>query len=115
MPKRKYKTAPETLLAEGQLIVSSTNDAKYQHRVEVVNLVLSGMVPSELCKYIAESKTTITLWVKIADEQGFEALKIKKQSGRPPKMTKEQLEILKSVLNEDKKNVLKNIRISVIK
>lgn len=35
------------------------------------------MVPSELCKYIAESKSTITLWSKIADEQGFEALKIK--------------------------------------
>ncbi len=48
IPKRKYKTNKEKLLAEGVLIVSSTDDAKYQHRVEAVNLVSGGMKPSEL-------------------------------------------------------------------
>ncbi len=101
MPERKYKTNKEKLLAEGILIVSSTDDAKYQHRVEAVNLVLGGMKPSELSKYISESKNTITSWVKIADEQGFEALMIKKQTGRPPKLSSTQLSEIENTLNED--------------
>ena len=101
MPARKYKTNPSDLLAEGQLIVNSTDDAKYQHKVEMVNLVLSGLTPSYLSTYCGDSKNTITLWVKIADEQGFEALKAKKQSGRPSKLTSNQIAEIRSVLEED--------------
>ena len=101
MPARKYKTNPSELLAEGQLIVNSTDDAKYQHKVEMVNLVLSGLTPSYLSTYCGDSKNTITLWVKVADEQGFEALKAKKQSGRPSKLTSDQITEIRSVLEED--------------
>lgn len=101
MPNRKYHTDPAQLLAEGQMIVSSTNDAKFQHKVEIVNLVLSGLTPSFLSNYCGESKNAITLWVKTADEQGFDALKPKKQSGRPMKLSPEQLSGIKRVLEED--------------
>ena len=77
MPARVYKTDKEQLLAEGKLIVSATDDAKFQHKVEMVNLVLGGITPSMLSKYVRESKNTITLWVKTADEQGFDALRVK--------------------------------------
>lgn len=101
MPTRKYKTDKNQLLAEGQMIVSSTDDAKYQHRVEIVNLVLGGMTPSALSEYVSESKNTITMWVKSADEKGFESLRIKKQTGRPPKLSSEDIAAIKSVLEED--------------
>jgi len=101
MPTRKYKTNPEQLLAKGQLIANSTQDAKYQHKVEMVNLVLSGLTPSYLSRYCGDSKNTITLWVKTADEQGFEALKPKKHTGRPSKLTSEQLSEIGAVLEED--------------
>ena len=101
MPARKYKTNPVQLLAEGQQIIHTTSDVKYRHKVEMVNLVLSGLTPSYLSTYCGDSKRTITLWVKIADEQGFEALKPKKPSGRPAKLTKEQLAELRTVLEED--------------
>ena len=101
MPARKYKTNPEELLAEGQLIVNSTTDAKYQHKVEMVNLVLSGITPSYLSTYCGDSKNAITLWVKIADEQGFEALRVKRQTGRPPKLNSTQITQIRMVLEED--------------
>ena len=101
MPTRQYKTDPQLLLAEGQIIVNTTDDAKFQHRVELVNLVLGGLSPSFLSQYCAESKNTITLWVKIADEQGFDALRIKKQTGRPAKLSPEELAQIKSVLAKD--------------
>lgn len=101
MPSRNYVTDPQVLLAEGQMIVSSTDDAKYQHKVECVNIVLGGMPPSELSKYVAESKNTITQWVKTADEEGFEALHPKKQPGRPQKLTPAQLDEISKLLDED--------------
>ena len=101
MPARKYKTNPVQLLAEGQQIIHTTSDAKYRHKVEMVNLVLSGLTQSYLSTYCGDSKRTITLWVKIADEQGFEALKPKKPTGRPPKLTKEQMAEIRTVLEED--------------
>jgi hypothetical protein len=45
MPVRKYVSDPKKLLSEGKLIVNSTDDAKFQHRVEMVNLVLAGLTP----------------------------------------------------------------------
>jgi len=101
MPTRKYKTNPSELLAQGQMIVNSTKDAKYRHRVEMVNLVLSGLTPSYLSNYCGDSKGTITLWVKIADEQGFDALKGKAHTGKPPKLTREQAAEICEVLQED--------------
>ena len=101
MPARQYKTEPARLLAEGQLIVNTTSDAKFQHKVEMVNLVLSGLTPSYLSTYCGDSKSTITRWVKIADEQGFEALKVKKQTGRKPKLTWEQKEEIRTAVEED--------------
>ena len=101
MPARKYKTCPAQLLAEGQQIVHTTTDAKYRHKVEMVNLMLGGLTPSYLSSYCGNSKRTVTLWVKIADEQGFEALKPKKATGRPAKLTKEQMAEIRTVLEED--------------
>ena len=102
MPERKYVTDKAQLLAQGQMIVSSNEDAAYVHRVDCVNLVLGGMPPSEVSKYVPESKNTITAWVKTADEQGFDALHIKKQTGRPPKLTAEQMAEIEKILLEDK-------------
>ena len=101
MPVRQYKSDPAQLLTEGQQIVHSASDAKYRHRVEMVNLVLSGLTPSYLSTYCGDSKSAITRWVKIADEQGFEALKTKKQTGRIPKLTREQKAEIRAMIEED--------------
>ncbi len=83
------------------MIVSSTEDSRFQHKVECVNLVLGGMMPSELSRYVAESKNTITMWVKTADERGFDALHTRKQPGRPAKLSCEQMDELERILKED--------------
>lgn len=101
MPKRKYHTDPSKLLEEGQKIVQTTDDEKYRHRVELVNLVLGGQIPSQLSEYVKESKNTITRWVKIADEQGFESLRPKKHVGRSSRLDAAQQNGIKSVLEKD--------------
>lgn len=90
MPKRQYETGPRQLLAKRQMIINTTDDAKFRHKVELVNLVLGGLgglSPSFLSEFYAESKNTITLWVKIADEKGFDALRTRKPTGWPAKLS----------------------------
>ncbi len=101
MPKRKYHTDPARLLAKGQEILQTTKDVKYRHGVELVNIVLSGQTPSHLSECVKESKNTITRWVKIADEQGFEALRPRKYVGRASRLNTAQQSAIKSVLEED--------------
>lgn len=102
MPARNYLTDPKQLLAQGQMIVSSTEDSRFQHKVECVNLVLGGgMMPSELSRCVAESKNTITMWVKTADERGFDTLHTRKQLGRLTKLSRKQLEELERIVKED--------------
>ncbi len=101
MPIRRYKSDPALLLVQGRMIISSSQDAKFHHKVEIVNLVLSGLTPSFLSTFCGDSKNAITLWVKTVDEQGFEALRTKKQPGRAPKLSPQQLSHIKDVLEED--------------
>ncbi len=101
MPDRKYITDKAKLLAQGRMIVSSNEESSFIHKVECVNFVLGGMPPSEVSRYVAESKNTITAWVKTADEQGFDALHTKEQTGRPPKLSSEQMSEIENILLED--------------
>ena len=98
---RKYKTDPELLLALGKAIVATEGASRYRHKVEMVNLVLGGLTPSFLAKYCGDSKNAITGWVKLADECGFEALRDGKSTGRPPKLSAEQVAESDRFLGED--------------
>ena len=98
---RKYKTDPELLLAQGKAIVAAGEEARYLHKVEMVNLVLAGLTPSFLAKYCRDSKNAITGWVKPADECGFEALRDGKSTGRPPKLSAEQVAEIDRLLGEE--------------
>ena len=98
---RKYKTAPEELLARGRAIVAAGAEGRYLHKVEMVNLVLGGLTPSFLAQYCKDCKNAITGWVKAADERGFEALRDGKSTGRPPKLSAGQVAEIDALLQEE--------------
>lgn len=101
MNKRKYHTDPEILLAQGQAIMSSSDESKYLFRVFAVNMVLAGTPASQVGASAGFTKAAVTGWVKTVDEQGFEALRTQQKPGRPPKLTPEQLNELDQVLQSD--------------
>lgn len=103
MNGRRYKTDPEVLLQTGKEIMSSSDESKFLFRVFAVNMVLSGCPASQIGKMAGVSKASVTGWVKTADEQGFDALKPKHRSGRPRKLTNEQLSSIGTVLQSDPK------------
>ena len=98
---RNNKTDREVLLTQGKAIVASGEDARYRHKVEMVNLVLGGLTPSFLAEYCGAGKNAITGWVKAADERGFESLRDGKSTGRPPNLSAGQVAELDALLKDE--------------
>ena len=95
---RTFMSDKQALIEEGKRIVTSSDDAKYLRKVTIVNLLLNGASTSALSELCGESSRTLSAWVKQVDEGGFEALRPKKQPGRPNKLTKDQKEEIKVVI-----------------
>ena len=102
---RKYHTDPEELLAQGQAIMSSSDESKYLFRVFAVNMVLAGTPASQVGASAGYTKAAVTGWVKTADEQGFEALRSQHRAGRPSKLTSDQLKEIDQDLQKDPKTL----------
>ncbi len=98
---RIFKSDKQSLIEEGKRIVSSNDDAKYLRKVTIVNLMLNGASASSLSPSCGETSRTLSSWVKIVDEKGFEALRVKKQPGRPFRLSKFQKEEIKVALLSD--------------
>ena len=103
MNNRKYKTNPDELLAQGQAIMSSSDEARYLFRVFAVNMVLAGTPASQVGASAGFTKAAVTGWVKTVDEHGFEALRPQKRAGRPAKLTADQLKHIDTALQDDPK------------
>lgn len=104
MNKRKYRTNPDELLAQGQAIMSSSDESRFLFRVFAVNMVLAGTPASQVGASAGFTKAAVTGWVKTVDEQGFEALRPQKRAGRPAKLTADQLKSIDAALQDDPNN-----------
>ena len=89
-----------TLIIECDFALKADAETKYQHKVEMIRLILNGMSPTVLSCFCGESVSTLSSWVKSAKENGLESLHEKKRSGRDRKLKTEQLEQIYSILNE---------------
>lgn len=104
MNTRKYNTNPKILLEQGKAIMSSTDEARFHFKVFAVNMVLSGCPVSQISDMAGVGKVAVTGWVKTADERGFDALRPRRRSGRPPKLSAEQCAAIDSAVQSDPKD-----------
>ena len=98
---RTFMSDKQTLIDEGKRIVTANDDAKFLRKVTIVNLMLNGAKATELSELCGETSRTLTSWIKLVDEKGFEALRPKKQPGRPNKLTNSQKEEIKVAILSD--------------
>ena len=104
MRSKQYCNDPKELLAQGQLLVRENSDIKFAYRVSMVNLILGGMSAKELASYCGDGETTLMSWVTKVDQQGWDSLRVKKQPGKPSKLSDEQLAQVKKAVSEDPNN-----------
>ncbi len=68
-----------------------SDESRFHFRVFAVNMVLSGCSAADIGNMAGVSRMAVSGWVKLADEQGFDALRSQKHKGRPSKLSPEQL------------------------
>jgi transposase len=74
MNYRKIANKDSIILAI-QNALSSSKEAKYYHRLDLVMLAVNGMPVKQIASLYNESPTTISYWTKKVIEQGVESLK----------------------------------------
>jgi transposase len=93
MNYRKIANKDSIILAI-QNALSSSKEAKYYHRLDLVMLAVNGMPVKQIASLYNESPTTISYWTKKVIEQGVESLKEGKHTGRKPRLSPEDLKQL---------------------
>ena len=100
MKVRKYKNDPLELDRKLKGILKGNTDIELGYKLSFISMVLNGALPKDVAEYCVHDERAIQKWVKIADEQGFDALKRKKKEGRPPLLNPEQKAEIKAVLED---------------
>lgn len=104
MRTKQYINDPKELLAQGQKLVKDNSDIKFAYRVSMVNLILAGMSAKELSAHCGDGETTLMSWVTKVDQDGWDALRAKKQPGKPSKLSDDQVTKVKEAVMNDPNN-----------
>ena len=79
MKVRQYKNDPVELDCKLKAILKENIDIELGYKLSFISMVLNGALPKDVAEYCVHDERAIQKWVKIADEQGFDALKRKKK------------------------------------
>lgn len=100
MSIRKYHSDVQMLLAEGQELMLQSDGSKFFNKVFAVNLVLVGQTAANVAKAAGLCRSTVSDWVKTADEEGFQSLREKPRPGRSSRLSQEQYNELEQILQK---------------
>ena len=77
-----------------------SEDARYDHRLHGVLLVCRGFSSYEVAKMFGQNPTTIQRWVRSFQKRGFSGLEDFEKTGRPNRLTPQQLKSINSALRK---------------
>ena len=75
-------------------------DARYDHRLHCVLLVASGLSCEKVASLFGDSPRTVVNWVRRFDGRGLAGLAEGNHSGRPTRLSAEQLEEVRSLVRQ---------------
>ena len=90
--RRLTLSLPEHSRAVLQQEINRHQDARYDHRLHCLLLVASGLSCEKVAGLFGDSPRTLINWVRHFDQQGLAGLAEGNHSGRPPRLSPEQLE-----------------------
>ena len=89
--RTKLFTRPkDEIIKEADAILQSNDAAAFHYKVTLVSLVLHGLSVKDAAESASVDVRAIQKWVKAADENGFESLRPRQATGRPPLLSETQ-------------------------
>jgi transposase len=80
--------------------INRHQDARYDHRLHCVLLVASGMSCEKVASLFGDSPRTVVNWVRRLDGTGLAGLAEGNHSGRPTRLSPEQLEEVRGLVRQ---------------
>jgi len=78
--------------------IHRSEEARYDHRLHGVLLVAQGMTAPQVASLLGDAPRTVEYWVQGFEKRGFAGLAEGARSGRPRRLSAEQLSELERVL-----------------
>ena len=95
----------DELIQKGQSFVTQNGEREFQHKVELVLLVLKGFKVSDFARLNIVSQSALQSWVRsVVNTNSFESLRHLPITGRPSKLRGEEIDKLSSVIKENPKD-----------
>ena len=70
-------------------------------RLQAAQMRRDGKSESEICKNLGHSKSTISKWLNRIEKDGLDAIYDDKSTGRPPKLSACQQDVVRACLEEE--------------
>ena len=99
MNSKSFVRDPDELIHEADCILQSQcDDWRFLKKVKAVHLSLTGKNNNQIAEELDVNPRTLQIWIKRADEEGFDALRTKVRPGIKPKLSNEQRDELRSIV-----------------
>ena len=90
----------ETMIFALQDEIRRSQEARYDHRLHAVLLVAQGVTCTEAAALLGDAPRTVQYWIHRFEAEGFAGLADADRSGRPKKLSEQQLDEIGKVLRE---------------
>jgi transposase len=91
---------PENSRALLKQEINRHQDARYDHRLHCVSLVAAGVSCEQVAGYFGDSPRSVVNWVRRFQQHGLSGLAEGNHSGRPGRLSPEQLEEVRSAIRK---------------
>ena len=99
MNSKSFVRDPDELIHEADCILQSQcDDGCFLKKVKAVHLSLTGKNNNQIAEELDVSLRTLQIWIKRADEEGFDALRTKVRPGIKTKLSNEQRDELRTIV-----------------
>jgi len=103
--KRLTVTDASTIVLGLQDEIRRSEESRYDNRLHGVLLVAQGMSCPEVSRLLGDSPRTVEYWVRRFEDRGLAGLVEGERSGRPRRLSDEQLAEIDSVLRQTPESV----------
>ena len=77
-----------------------TRDEMEKRRLEAVEDLQRGLTQSSVARKFSVSRTTASRWNRALQQKGVDALRKRRATGRPSRLTREQLQMIPAIFTE---------------
>lgn len=79
-------------------LINATSNARHRLKLLAVSHFIEGKNRTEISSFLKVSRSSVNIWIKAYLDDGLAGLNAKSPTGRPPRLTLEQLAQVKSYI-----------------